>query len=246
MREFIKKHLKKRGFELRRVDTVVGRMDSTLKHLKARGLVCNNILDIGANRTKWSRLAQQFFPSSSFYLIEPQLEMESYLKHFCNDFENSCYFLAGAGSEKGNMTLTIWEDLQGSSFLPHENVELVQSGKQRLINILTVNDLIETGKMKVPDLVKLDIQGFELEALKGAEITFGKTEVYIIEVSLFPFDDLPDMPVFSDLVKFMLERNYVVYDFSGFLRRPFDGALGQCDICFVKKDGFLRKSNRWK
>jgi hypothetical protein len=31
-----------------------------------------------------------------------------------------------------------------------------------------------------------------------------------------------------------------------FLRRPLDGAIGQCDICFVKKDGFLKKSNEWK
>jgi len=53
------------------------------------------------------------------------------------------------------------------------------------------------------------------------------------------------MPVFSDVINFMLARDYVVYDFAGFLRRPLDGALGQCDICFVKKNGFLRKSNDW-
>jgi len=44
----------------------------------------------------------------------------------------------------------------------------------------------------------------------------------------------------------MLERGYVVYDFPGFSRRELDGALGQCDVCFVKSNGFLRKSNIWK
>jgi hypothetical protein len=43
-----------------------------------------------------------------------------------------------------------------------------------------------------------------------------------------------------------LEWDYVVYDFAGFARRPLDGALGQCDICFVKRNGFLRVSNEWK
>jgi Methyltransferase FkbM domain len=97
----------------------------------------------------------------------------------------------------------------------------------------------------VPELIKLDIQGFELEALKGGSKTFGYTEVYILEVSLFPFSDLPGMPIISDVINFMLERNYVVYDFAGFLRRPLDGALGQCDICFVKRNGFLRSSIAW-
>lgn len=66
-----------------------------------------------------------------------------------------------------------------------------------------------------------------------------------MEVSLFDFSDGMDMPIISDVINFMLRYNYVVYDFPGFLRRPLDGALGQCDICFVKKDSFLRKSKEW-
>ncbi|MBK8552996.1 MAG: hypothetical protein IPL53_18815 [Ignavibacteria bacterium] len=44
----------------------------------------------------------------------------------------------------------------------------------------------------------------------------------------------------------MSNKGYEVYDFSGFLRRPLDKALGQADVCFVKKDGILRTSNRWR
>ena len=75
--------------------------------------------------------------------------------------------------------------------------------------------------------------------------TFGFTEVYIVEVSLFPFSGVPGVPIITDVINFMLNRDYVVYDFPGFLRRPLDGALAQCDICFVKKNGFLKESNDW-
>jgi hypothetical protein len=119
---------------------------------------------------------------------------------------------------------------------------LKKQGSRERVEIITIDDLIDSGKIDNPELIKLDIQGFELEALKGAQKTFGYTEVYILEVSFFQF--WPGSTIFSDVVNFMLERDYVVYDFAGFWRRPLDGALGQCDVCFVKRNGFLRSSQR--
>jgi FkbM family methyltransferase len=171
--------------------------------------------------------------------------MKEKLENFCYEFNNSVFFLAGAGAKKGILALTVWDDLKGSSFLPNPDQNKTNGNKRRDIEIITIDDLIDSGKIKKPELMKLDIQGFELEALKGAGKTFGYTEVYILEVSLFSFNDLPGMPIISDVINFMSQRDYVVYDFPGFLRRPLDGALGQCDICFVKRNGFLRTSNEW-
>lgn len=224
----------------------VGRMDTLLEDLKFRGLNCQSVLDVGANNAQWSRMAKEIFPSALFYLIEPQVEMQNYLNVFCEENQGSKYFLSGAGMSKGVLTLTVWDDLAGSSFLPMSEDKLLKAGKQREIEIITIDDLLSNSDITPPDLIKIDVQGFELEVLKGASKTFGNTEVYILEVSLFSFDDVPGMPVFSDIVNFMLERNYTIYDFAGFLRRPYDGALGQSDLCFVKKDGFLRKSDSWK
>lgn len=224
----------------------VGNMDSFLEDLKIRGLQCKSILDVGANSSSWSRLAIKTFQEAHFYLIEPQIEMEEKLIAFTKEFNNSDYFLKGVGPINETLTLTIWDDLGGSSVLPIEDKKLLTIGKQRKIEIVKIDDLIDNNKIQLPELIKLDIQGFELEALKGALKTFGYTEVYILEVSLFPFSDGPGMPILSDVINFMLSKDYVVYDFAGFLRRPLDGALGQCDICFVKKNSFLRQSNEWK
>lgn len=220
----------------------VGDMKCLLEDMKHRGLQCFSILDVGANQGLWSRMAKEVYPECNFNLIEPQIEHEPKLKQFCEEFKGSQYFITGAGSKNEILTLTIWDDLQGSSVIYEEKEELLTIGKQRKIDVVKIDDLIKQRKIKIPQLMKLDIQGFELEALKGATHTFGITEAYILEIALYSFG----APVINEVIDFMLQKNYVVYDFPGFIRRPLDGALYQCDICFVKKDSFLRKHRHWK
>lgn len=256
MKKTIKRILDLCGYEIHRTRRLraeigsdlrpVGRMDYLLEDLQRRGLRCRTIIDVGANTTSWSRMAKRIYSEANFCLIEPQVEMQQYLDQFCQEFDGSVFVLAGAGAQKDVQTLTVWDDLAGSSFLPKPDVALRSANKQRDIEIVTIDNLISSSRTRLPELMKLDVQGFELEVLKGASTTFGYTEAYILEVMLFPFSDVPGAPVISDVIQFMLARDYVVYDFAGFLRRPSDGALGACDICFVKRDGFLRQSHEWR
>jgi FkbM family methyltransferase len=220
-------------------------MHALLQDLKARGLHCTQIADIGANAGHWSSMASAIFTDAAFCMIEPQEEMRTHLEALCAKNTNMQYHLAAAGPMEGKMVLTLWDDLLGSSLLPAADAQALQLGKQREVPIITIDGMLAKGRLKMPQLIKLDIQGYELEALKGAENTFGHTEAYILEVSLFPFEDVPGLPQLADVVAFMYARGYVVYDFPGFARRPYDGALGQCDICFVKKEGMFRGVNVW-
>jgi FkbM family methyltransferase len=252
MKNSIRKLLGSLGYEIRKLDPFpvgsynrpVGDMKKLLEDLKFRGLKCKSIFDIGAHIGSWSTLAKEVFTDAAFCLIEPQVELKPYLKDFCNA-NTSVYHIAAAGAKSGKDTLSLGDDPSGSTFFPGEGELLKPAGKQRIVDIITVDEIIESGSSPVPELMKLDVQGYELEALKGCNTLFGKTEAFILEVSFFSFGNNMEIPGFSDVVSFMLERGYVVYDFPGFLRRPYDGALGQCDICFVKKDGFLRASNNW-
>ena len=223
----------------------VGNMYTLLQDLATRGIDCKSIVDVGANKGLWSMMAKAVFPDARFLLIEPQLEMEEPLHKICSQYPQMQYVLAGAGPENTEMVLTVWKDLLGSSLLPPTEQGLQNSGQQRTIPIVTIDSLLQQMQFPLPQLVKMDIQGFEIEALKGATTLLGHTEVFILEVSLIPFDNHPDLPLLYDVVQFMQQRGYVTYDFAGFGRRPYDGALGQCDICFVKESGSLRRSNKW-
>jgi FkbM family methyltransferase len=177
-------------------------------------------------------------------MIEPQDEMQKYLAPLCKGSPECTYIKAGVGREAGELVQTIWEDLAGSSFLPETTDEGLKSGRQRRTKVVTINAVLsELHKNFHPDLVKLDIQGFELEALSGAQTTFGMTEVYILETALFHY--MPRWPLTREVISFMSEKGYELYDITGYLRRPHDGALGIVDIAFVKSEGMFRRDSAW-
>jgi FkbM family methyltransferase len=211
-----------------------------LAQLQKRGLQAQSVLDVGANYGGWSHVAKSVFANAYFYLIEPQVEMKPFLDRFCAGTANAKWFLAGAGAEDGELMLTTWDDFAGSSFLPGQNPP---TDNQRQVPIVAIDSLIARGDMTPPDLVKIDVQGFELEVLRGCQSCFGYTEMFVIEVSFFKTH--PDRPVFLDVANFMDEKGYVVYDFADLKHWPFDGALGQADVCFVKQDGIFTQHKRW-
>ena len=94
--------------------------------------------------------------------------------------------------------------------------------------------------MQVPDIAKLDVQGFELEVHRGADCLFGATEVFLLETSLYkPMG--AKTPLVHDVLGFMLERGYLLYDIIGFYRRRKDHCLAQSDMVFVKESSPLRR-----
>jgi hypothetical protein len=243
------------GLELHRIEFLkgfspgtntrpIGRLESFLEDIKARGFQPRGIIDGGGHRGEWSKVALSVFGDIPLIIIEPQEELYKDLSSLVKAHPNCRHIKAGIGRQSGQLIQTIWEDYAGSSFLPPVQDSLLESGTQRTVMMTTLDQILSDSPPGFyPDLVKLDIQGFELEALSGGESLFGKSEVFIIETSLFSF--MPNQPITRDVIRFMSERGYEIYDITEFARRPSDGALGQVDFAFVKSDGVFRKSTQW-
>jgi hypothetical protein len=133
--------------------------------------------------------------------------------------------------------LHVHEDLVGSSIKNEVEGGMVD-GQPRTIASVTLDALVQKEHLHGSYLVKIDVQGAELDVLKGAEELCMHTECFILEVSLFrSFVHGADL---YDVVVYMKERGFVVYDIASLLYRPFDNALCQMDIVFVRETGPLR------
>ncbi|MCF8326324.1 MAG: FkbM family methyltransferase [Leadbetterella sp.] len=228
------------GYHVLSKNSISGDMILFLKGIKNRGALVNNILDIGAHKADWSLMTSDIFPEATYYMIEPQDEMKPYIEAFLKNHKGA-WFQGGAGAENGELTLSVWDDFAGSSFLLPEGEE--SGKKQRKVPIYTVDSLLESNKIPIPNICKIDVQGFEIEVLKGAKKILGKTDIFILEASLFRFS--PNQPLLHEIIDFMVKQGYVIYDFAGFANRPLDKALGQLDICFVLENSPLRFNQGW-
>lgn len=221
-----------------------------LEGLAARGFAPASVLDVGAHRGEWSRMARAVFPGASFLLVEPQREWAGALDGFCAETGRAGegggaeWLAAAAGAEAGERVLAIDPAGGGSSLLPGTEGAAAMGAEARPVPVVTLDSLYAGGARPLPDLVKIDVEGMELEVLRGASSLLGSAELFVIEAALYRYR--VEQATFAELVAFMAGHGYVPYDFPWFLRRPLDGALGLCDVAFARAGGALRASDRWQ
>lgn len=216
------------------------RMDYTLDRLLKKGFKPKVVLDVGAAKGYWSEIATYFFLDARFYLIDPLPQNEPRLKELCAKIPRVKYHLCAVGDKPGQMQINLTPDLDGSSLL---SFGVPPSADAPMVPVVTIDSLLEQGLIEPPQMVKMDIQGYELIALNGGQKLFATAEVFILEVSLREF--LPGMPVVHEVVDYMARRGYWIYDVAGYLHRPIDDNLGQLDLAFVKASSQILSSKRW-
>jgi len=231
-----------RGTETERFRAGVPSLAGLLGQLRENGFAPKTILDIGANAGEWSRVAASIF-ESRIVMFDGDPENEPALHNAVREIgTRASYFLCLLGAEKRD-AVTFYRPeagTTGSSVLP----EMTTYGKEAVkLKMDTLDSLTERDGLDAPLLMKLDVQGFELEILKGGKKTLGAAEVVIMEASLLPYNE--GAPLFADVVAFMHDAGFAVYDFCGQNRRESDHALFQTDVVFVRHESELRARRKF-
>lgn len=101
------------------------------------------------------------------------------------------YLIAAASDSAGEVTLTIaahpyWSSLRGPDDPYWDRINRLAEGVERVRAIRLDDVAVELG-LKPPYLIKLDIQGAEVQALRGARAVLAETAVVIPEVDVDDF-----------------------------------------------------------
>ena len=206
-----------------------------LAFLRDRGLEPRGILDIGAFEGDWTRLARSVWPRSPVMMFEANEAKLPRLRTLASD-DGITLQPALLGATSGQeVTFHVMES--GSSVFeehsPHRRTSVVQ-------RLTALDDLV--GDDVHPDLIKIDVQGYELEVLRGGEKTLARAKAVLIELSLLEINE--GTPLLHEVLPFMAERGFLSYDILEVHRRPLDNAMNQIDVLFVPAGSPLRADKR--
>ena len=207
-------------------------MPMRLRALRQSGFEPGVIHDIGAARGEWARLAASVWPHAAIVGFEPNARERAALDATASALVKFSYHLCCLGERAGEIR---YEDkgTQTSVLDAGGALGAAVSPMHRL------DALIAEGRVAGPDFLKLDVQGYELEVLRGAEQAMRGARAVLLEVSFEEF--FPGVPTVENVVAFMDARGYAWHDVMGIIRRPDDDCLFQMDVLFVKKDDVLRR-----
>jgi len=138
---------------------------SVLKHFLHYG---DLFLDVGAHIGFISCVVARFVGDSGFvYAVEPNPETYKILRENIriNNLENISALEVALGAEVGKARIYNNADKAVASLIRPKDFN-EESGKK--VTVTTIDTLMENRITRIPTLIKIDVEGFELEVLKGA------------------------------------------------------------------------------
>jgi len=209
----------------------------SLRNIKALGFQPRQIVDVGAYVGGWTRMVKSIFPEARVLMIEAQQGRETDLRQVCSEFSGEVVARMSLLGPNHRERESFYELETGSSVLFEQS-----SIERRKVDyeMRTLDDVLAEAGFEQVEFLKLDVQGYELEVLKGAERTLPKIEVILMEVSLLGVNK--GAPLLNEVVQFMSNRGFRVYDICSLIRRPLDSALWQSDLLFVREGSRLLRS----
>ena len=239
LRSLIKSMLLKHDIVLSRPPGQFSIGATKLLRIRDRGLLVRCAVDGGAASGGWTRELKAAYPEARVLCVEPRRDAQKELERLAAEFPGTHLAATLLGAEEKAVNFNI--SAEQSSVLPDFRGE--HFGQVAATPMTTLDRLIERLGLPQPDLIKLDLQGYELQALAGAEKALTHAQGVLLEASFIAFQE--GMPLLADVIAFMKDRAFRCYDVFGLWHRPLDGALVQGDFFFLSESSPLLRDRRW-
>jgi FkbM family methyltransferase len=217
-------------------------MSASIAKIKENGFQPGAIIDVGAYQGEWTKMVRGIYSATPIVMLEANPEKRSFLEDVSRLSGGITHYEIALLGPKPNDSVPYYVMETGSSVLS-EQTTIPRSVKS--LPMTTVDDVLRERKLSEPYFLKLDVQGYELEVLKGASRTLESTEVIVLEVSLMEYN--AGAPLLDEVVASMSSKGFLAFDICGTFRRESDQALFMIDLMFVRSESQLRsKKAFWR
>ena len=213
---------------------------ASVEHAAALGgLDLRTVLDVGANVGQFSLLVSEMFPRARIEAFEPLAGPAATFRRLFDGETRVRLHQVAIGSAPRDAVMNVSRRNDSSSLLRITDRQTrTFPGTDRvgteMVTIVALDSAIDIDLITAPALLKLDVQGFELEALKGASQVLNRCEYVYVEVSfveLYEGQSLaPDVMTLLADEGFRLSGVYNV-------EHDAEGRAVQCDMLFKAGDG---------
>ncbi len=197
-----------------------------------------HLCDIGAYKGHWTFVMQQLNAQlQSVVMFEPQAKLISHLQDREFGGVKKKIYQCALG-DREHLT-ALMGGTASASLYPAANTQYQYfpgstSQESEVAEVKVLDDVYAKEDLEYPDLIKMDVQGYELNVLRGARNVLAHARYLVIELSLREF--YKGQPPLWELWRFLDEEHYVMVDHGYELRSrtpPFE--LLQFDAVFMNK-----------
>lgn len=172
------------------------------------------VLDVGANRGQFACFALERFPDAQLICFEPlesEYQVLEHLRRTLRWHDRLVCHPVGLGRESSEAVLHIARRRDSSSLLP---ISLLQSsvfpGTDEVgtmtVSVRRLDQMILPHEISRPSLLKIDVQGSELEVLIGAGELLAHIDEVLVECSFVEF--YTGQPLFNDVFDYLTGQGF--------------------------------------
>lgn len=195
------------------------------------------IIDAGANQGQFAIAANYFYPSAQIHSFEPLPDVFPILQHNTRKLSGITTYNIALGNANGKLEFYSNAYSHASSALKVSAIQkslLPKTAASRTIEtpVQRLDDLDLEFQLNSPALLKMDVQGFEKEVLKGARNILPHIDYLLFESSFVQLYD--GEPLFDEMHSFVKELGFELIAPVGFLQSEKLQIL-QMDLLYKRK-----------
>ncbi|MBN1548323.1 MAG: FkbM family methyltransferase [Syntrophaceae bacterium] len=205
------------------------------EHRQVLRLELATVVDIGANRGQFSLAVRRWAPGAQVLAFEPLDGPGALFRKLFKGDPKVVFHQAAIGPKVGEATIHVSAADDSSSLLPISKVQerlFPGTGEVRTetIRVGRLADFVTVEDIATPAMLKLDVQGFELEALRGCE---GLLKCFAYVYAECSFEELySGQALAHEIISWLRERDFSL---SGVYNMNYDrkGRAVQGDFLFA-------------